>query len=125
MVLLGVASLWDYLKGLYTMVELSRLLPGNYQVIVVGVSKQQRKKLLENIMAYERTHNIEELRYLYAEADIFVSPTIEDNYPMTNLESIACGTPVITYATGGSSESAELYGNTCRGMKICELFMFV
>ena len=35
-----------------------------------------------------------------------------DNYPTTNLEAIACGTPVITYNTGGSPESAKYYGMT-------------
>ena len=43
-------------------------------------------------------------------ADVYANPTYEDNYPTTNLEAIACGTPVVTYATGGSPESARLYG---------------
>jgi glycosyltransferase involved in cell wall biosynthesis len=43
-------------------------------------------------------------------ADVYANPTYEDNYPTTNLEAIACGTPVITYATGGCPESAALYG---------------
>ena len=34
-----------------------------------------------------------------------MNPTYEDNYPTTNLESISCGTPVVTYRTGGSPES--------------------
>ena len=38
-------------------------------------------------------------------ADVFVNPTYEDNYPTTNLEAQACGTPVVTYDTGGSPES--------------------
>lgn len=47
---------------------------------------------------------------MYTAADVFVNPTLEDNYPTTNIEAIACGTPVITYETGGSPESAKMYG---------------
>ena len=39
-----------------------------------------------------------------------VNTSLEDNYPSTNLEAIACGTPVVSYDTGGCGESAELYG---------------
>ena len=34
-----------------------------------------------------------------------MNPTWQDNYPTVNLEAIACGTPVVTYRTGGSVES--------------------
>ena len=34
-----------------------------------------------------------------------MNPTLEDNFPTTNLEAMACGTPVITFNTGGSPES--------------------
>ena len=39
-------------------------------------------------------------------ASVFVNPTYEDNYPTTNLEALACGTPVLTYRAGGSVEAA-------------------
>lgn len=38
---------------------------------------------------------------------MFVNPTYEDNFPTTNLESLECGTPVITYETGGSPEAID------------------
>ena len=34
-----------------------------------------------------------------------MNPTLEENFPTVNLEALACGTPVITYQTGGSPES--------------------
>ena len=52
-----------------------------------------------------RTNNQNELAELYSGASVFVNPTYQDNYPTTNLEAISCGTPVITYNTGGSPES--------------------
>ena len=41
---------------------------------------------------------------IYTAADIYFNPTYADNFPTTNLESLACGTPVFTYNTGGSTE---------------------
>ena len=48
-----------------------------------------------------------ELAKYYSAADVFINPTLEDNYPTTNLEAISCGTPVITYRVGGSPESVD------------------
>lgn len=109
-IVLGVAAVWDKRKGLDYFVELSKMLDDSYQIILVGLSKEQIEKLPKNIIGIERTNNVEELAELYTAADVFVNPTLEDNYPTTNLEAIACGTPVITYATGGSPESAEMHG---------------
>ena len=44
---------------------------------------------------------------LYSDADVFVNPTYSDNFPTTNIEALACGTPVITYSTGGSPEAID------------------
>jgi glycosyltransferase involved in cell wall biosynthesis len=44
------------------------------------------------------------LAEIYSAADLFVNPTLEDNFPTTNLEALACGTPVVTFNTGGSAE---------------------
>ena len=43
----------------------------------------------------------------YSMADVFVNATLEDNFPTTNLEALSCGTPVITFETGGSPESLD------------------
>ena len=65
----------------------------------------------EGIIGLERTDSVSELAELYTAAHVFVNPTYEDNYPTTNLEALACGTPVITYNTGGSIEAVEESGN--------------
>jgi glycosyltransferase involved in cell wall biosynthesis len=41
------------------------------------------------------------LSLIYSAADIFVTPTQQDNFPNTVLESLACGTPVVGFAVGG------------------------
>src|SRR5699024_8637999 len=74
-------------------------------IVLVGLSEKQIEKLPENIIGISRTDSVKELAEIYSAADIFVNPTLEDNFPTTNLEALACGTPVITYNTGGSPES--------------------
>ena len=113
-IVLGVAAVWDKRKGLEDIVKLSRMLDNNYQIIVVGVTEWQKVRLPENVIGITRTDSIRELAELYSSADVFVNPTYEDNYPTTNLEAIACGTPVITYDTGGSGESAKIFGKVIK-----------
>ena len=55
-------------------------------------------------MLYQ-TENIQELVALYSIASLFFNPTYEDNFPTTNIEALACGTPILTYDTGGSPEA--------------------
>lgn len=57
------------------------------------------------LVCMERTANAKELAAIYTMADVFVNPTYEDNYPTVNLEALACGTPVVTYDTGGCRET--------------------
>lgn len=109
-IVLGVASVWDRRKGLDTFVELSEKISDSYQIVLVGLNNKQIKKLPDNIISINKTNSPQELAELYSVADVFVNPTLEDNYPTTNLEAIACNTPVITYDTGGSSESAKIFG---------------
>ena len=113
MVILGVAAVWDERKGLKDFYELrNQLDKQNYIILLIGLTRKQISSLEEGMVGIERTNSVKELVEYYNEADIFINPTYEDNYPTTNLESIACGTPVITYETGGSGESAALFGKT-------------
>lgn len=104
-IILGVASVWEERKGFDDFIKLSEKLNEEYRIVLVGVSKEQIALLPKNILGIERTNNATELAEIYTAADVFVNPTYEDNYPTVNLEAQACGTPVITYKTGGSIES--------------------
>lgn len=105
-VVLGVASEWTERKGLRDFIDLSKRLDNSkYTVLLVGLTKKQIAQLPEQIIGLERTSNLQELLELYSSAYVFLNPTYEDNFPTTNLEAIACGTPVITYRTGGSPEA--------------------
>ncbi len=109
-IILGVAAIWDERKGLKYFLKLYQMLDRHNQIILVGLTNEQCKALPEGIIGISRTNSVDELRELYSIADIFVNPTLEDNYPTTNLEAISCGTPVVTFSTGGSPESAEVFG---------------
>lgn len=105
-IVLGVASTWEKRKGLEEFVKLNELIDHNiYSVVLVGLSKSLIQKLPKSIIGIERTENVGQLADLYSAADVFLNPTFEDTFPTTNLESMACGTPVVTYKTGGSVES--------------------
>lgn len=104
-IILGVASEWTERKGLRDLLKLNEILDlDKYKIVIVGVTNKQKKKLKNNIIALNRTENIQELVDIYSASYIYFNPTYEDNFPTTNLEALACGTPVITYKTGGSPE---------------------
>lgn len=105
--ILGVAYIWSPRKGLNDFIALSKLLGEEFQIFLVGLDPKQQDNLPNNIRGIARTENIEELGALYSAADVFVNPTWQDNFPTTNLEALACGTPVITYNTGGSPEAVD------------------
>jgi glycosyltransferase involved in cell wall biosynthesis len=105
--LLGVAGIWEQRKGMQDFIALGWRLEKDFQIILVGLTKKQIKKLPKNIIGVERTESVKELAQLYSAADLFINPTWEDTFPTTNLEALACGTPVVTYRTGGSVESVS------------------
>lgn len=104
-ILLGVASVWSREKGLEDFVRLARLLNEDEMIVLVGINRDMQKKLPKGIVGISRTENMHQLAELYSAATAFVNLTWQDNYPTVNLEAIACGTPVVTYRTGGSVES--------------------
>ncbi len=103
-IVLGVAFDWGVRKGLDVVIELSKRLPDDYKIVLVGTNDAVDKKLPENIISIHRTHNQGELAEIYSSANVLINPTREENYPTVNMEAIACATPVITFKTGGSPE---------------------
>ena len=104
--ILGVASPWTERKGLGDFVRLAGELDGEkYAIVLVGLSEKQIKRLSEGVIGLTRTDSPQGLAGIYTAADVFFNPTLEDNYPTVNLEAEACGTPVVTYDTGGCGET--------------------
>ena len=110
-IILGVASEWTERKGLKDFIKLNEIIDHDkYQIVLVGIDEKTKKDIPNNIISISRTNNINELVDIYSSSYAFFNPTYEDNFPTTNLEALACNTPVITYNTGGSPESIENNG---------------
>mgnify|MGYP003298833438 CR=1 FL=1 len=116
-IILGVALDWELRKGLDVFIELSQRLSDDYRIVLVGTNDNTDKQLSKEIISIHRTHNQQELAEIYSSADVFVNPTREENYPTVNMESLACGTPVLTFRTGGSPEMLD---ETCGFVVDCD-----
>lgn len=109
-VILGVSFDWDKRKGIDSFLKLASDLPDDYRIVLVGTDNRTDSFLPDNVVCVHKTNNQQELAAIYSAADVFVNPTREENYPTVNMESLACGTPVVTFNTGGS---AEIIDHTC------------
>lgn len=106
-ILLFVSNVWTTTKGIYDIFKLRRLVDSEYEFIVIGLTENQKKSLPKGIVGFEKTKNINELVEFYSKAFCLINPTYSDNFPTVNLEALACGTPLITYNTGGSPEAID------------------
>lgn len=103
-VLLGVASPWYKLKGYDDYVALSKILPDDCRMIMIGLNEEQRKKLPKNILGIERTDSQIELAKFYSMADVTLNLSYQETFGMTSVEGMACGTPAIVYNKTASPE---------------------
>lgn len=108
--LLSVATSWDDMKGYSDFIKLSSKLNDKYKIVLVGLNKKQLLKLPKNIIGIEKTASITDLVEIYSGADLYLNLSYCENYPTVNIEAIACGTSVLTYKSGGSTEIIEQYG---------------
>ena len=103
-VILGVANGWNRRKGLKYFKQLNKYLNKDEVIILVGVNKFQKLCLSKKIISIKKTKDVNELIAIYSLANVFVNTTLEDNFPTTNIEALACGLPIVTFASGGSGE---------------------
>lgn len=106
-VVLGVAFPWTERKGLGEFVRLAGDLGDEFAIVLVGLSKKQRKRMPGNILAFERTDSKEKLAEFYTAADLFVNPSIEETFGLTVAEALACGTTVAVRKDTACAEVAR------------------
>lgn len=104
-IVLGVAFNWGYAKGLDVVNKLANMLDEEYAIVLVGTTPAVDKQLSPRIICIHKTDDQAQLADIYSAADVFINPTREENYPTVHLESIACGTPVISFDVGGCKET--------------------
>lgn len=103
-IILGVAFGWNEKKGLDIFVKLYKKLDNKYKILLVGTDESVDRVLPQGIISIHRISDTKELAKIYSIADIFLNPTREEVLGMVNIEALACGTPVLTFNTGGSPE---------------------
>jgi glycosyltransferase involved in cell wall biosynthesis len=103
-VLLAVATSWSKNKGWEDYIKLAELLPADYVIVLVGVTKKQKSLLPPGIIGIERTENLQELARLYSHAQVLLNLSYQETFGMTTIEAAACGTPAIVYNATASPE---------------------
>ena len=95
--LIAVAYGFEGRKGINDYVALSKVLPSDYQLLLVGANDKDRRMLPDNVIAIGRTRGIAELAAYYSTADVLLSLSYEETFGLTIIEAMACGTPAIVY----------------------------
>lgn len=108
-VLLCVASGWSKAKGLDTVLRLAERLTKEQILLLVGNAPQEQ--LTDPHIRYiPATNDTKELAALYAMADVFVQPSLEETFGKVTAEALSCGTPVVCF---DSTANPELVGEGC------------
>ncbi len=103
-VILGIIGNFKSHKGGKDFLKLSEMI-GKDEVIVLLSLEENPEDIPSNIIPLPKTSDDKLLAKIYSMADVFVNPTMQDNFPTVNIEAISCSTPVVTYNSGGSAES--------------------
>lgn len=108
LLVLGMANKWLDARNAELLRRVSAL--PEVQLVLVGCTQTQIARLAAEypaIVAIGYISDRRELARYYSMADVFVNVTHADTLPTVNMESICCGTPVITYDSCGSPELVD------------------
>ena len=101
-VLFSADSLAPQRKGFSLLVKAFRQMTTDNSTLLVSLgSGGQALEGLPNYLHLGHFNDDHALALAYSAADVFVIPSLQDNLPNTVLESLACGTPVVGFDTGG------------------------
>ncbi len=105
--ILGIAvGYQDVRKGAKYIIQLAKNLANEAKVILIGWSEKNNHMLegTSNIITIPSTSDADMLAEYYTMADVFVLPSLAENYATVTLEAMACGTPVVGFGAGGIPE---------------------
>jgi len=109
LLLFAAAKLSETRKGASFLVDACQILRKKYNVdfeilLMGGQSEELIKSLPYSVHSLGYFDNEESIAKIYSCADLFVTPSLEDNLPNTIMESMACGIPCVGFDTGGIPE---------------------
>ncbi len=96
-VLLAAAANWTTTKGWNDYIKLSKMLPTECVIMLLGVKERERMDLPKEIIAVSRVEGKEKLAEYYSMADILLNLSYQETFGMTTAEAMSCGTPGISY----------------------------
>jgi glycosyltransferase involved in cell wall biosynthesis len=112
-ILFGAANINDRRKGINYLVEALDIFKNTYpdtipEIVIFGKNKHfDVSQLPFKVHELNLISSQQELTEIYSMADLFITPSIEDNLPNTVMEALACGTPVVAFNTGGIPEMVD------------------
>lgn len=109
LILFGALNVTDKRKGIDYLIEALRINANqDIELVVFGQVKTDIKNLFPvpiHSMGYLSDES--KIVKLYNAVDMFVTSSLEENLPNTIMESMACGTPCVGFATGGIPEMID------------------
>jgi len=106
-ILFVAANLKDERKGVkYFFESLKNIKDGNYLVLTIGkkINLREEIKTGVNVRQLGYVYDKKMMSDVYSIADIFCISSLDDNFPTTVLEAMACGVPVVGFRVGGIPE---------------------
>lgn len=102
--IITVADRWTDANGFHDIMALSRLLPEDMQIVMVGLNEQQLLGLPDKIVGIGHTDNVQQLIDLYSSADVLFNASTEVTFGLVTAEAMACGTPAIVFKNTAGEE---------------------
>lgn len=102
--IITVADRWTDANGFHDIMALSRLLPEDMQIVMVGLNEQQQQGLPDKIVGIGHTDNVQQLIELYTSADVLFNSSTEVTFGLVTAEAMACGTPAIVFKNTAGEE---------------------
>lgn len=102
--LIASGTTWIKTKGLEDYQSLSKKLPSNIQLILVGINSKTASKMPSEIKCFERTESQDELAELYSISEVLLCLSYQESFGLTPIEAMSCGTPAIVYDNTALSE---------------------
>ena len=115
LILFGAFKITDKRKGIDYMVDACKLLAGQHPelkeqmaVVTFGRQSAQVAEMLPfKVYPLDYVNDEHRLVDMYNAADLFVTPSLEENLPNTIMEAMACGTPCVGFNVGGIPEMID------------------